>query len=155
MTTATDPRRFYKTAGTQPVEGGFAISLDGRIPKSPAKHPLILPNLASAELVATEWSQQGDVIVPASMPMTRLVNVVLDRGEATRSAMIDEVVRYARTDLVCYRVPSPKTLVEAQALAWDPILVWARANYDIALDITYDALAIAQPTIWRRETSGP
>jgi chaperone required for assembly of F1-ATPase len=139
------PKRFYKLATTLQTEKGFAISLDGRIPKTPAKNPIILPNLASAQLVAAEWDAQGDQIIPAAMPLTRLVNVAIDRGDATRAAMIDEIVKYAGTDLVCYRAPNPKTLVAAQAAAWDPLMALAEQTFGIKLEVTYDAMAIPQP----------
>jgi chaperone required for assembly of F1-ATPase len=145
MTLPAHPRRFYKIATTLETEDGFAVSLDGRIPKTPGKANLILPNLAVAQLVAAEWDAQGEAVIPASMPLTRLVNVAIDRATETRAAMIDEVVKYAGTDLVCYRAPNPKTLVEAQANAWDPLMEWAFATHGVALEITYDAMAIPQP----------
>jgi chaperone required for assembly of F1-ATPase len=145
MTPIPHPKRFYTKVETQNHAEGFAVTLDGRIPKSPAKNPLILPSLESAQLVAKEWENQSDHIIPTSMPLTRLVNVVLDRGDITRDAMIEEIIKYAKTDLVCYRAPTPKSLVEAQAAAWDPLMDWSRNNYQIALDITYEALAVPQP----------
>jgi chaperone required for assembly of F1-ATPase len=145
MTLPAHPRRFYKIATTHEAEGGFAVSLDGRIPKTPAKASLVLPTLAVAQLVAAEWEAQGEAVIPASMPLTRLVNVAIDRARVTREAMIDEVVKYAGTDLVCYRAPTPKTLVAAQAAAWDPLMDWAAATHGVTLAITYDPMAIPQP----------
>jgi chaperone required for assembly of F1-ATPase len=146
MTLPAHPKRFYKFATTLETENGFAISLDGAIPKTPAKNALILPNLAIAQLVASEWEAQGEAVIPASMPLTRVVNVAIDRAEVTRDAMIDEVIKYAATDLVCYRAPTPKTLVAAQAAAWDPLMDWASATHNVALNITYDAMAVPQPS---------
>lgn len=145
MTLPAHPHRFYKTVTTTLCENGYAISLDGRIPKTPAKNALILPNLASAQLVAAEWEAQGEAVIPACMPLTRLVNVAIDRASITRDAMIDEVVKYAGTDLVCYRAPTPKTLVAAQAAGWDPLMEWAATTHGVHLTITYDPLAIPQP----------
>jgi chaperone required for assembly of F1-ATPase len=145
MTLPQPISRFYRSATTLQIDSGFAISLDGRIPRTPAKNQLILPNLDAARLVAAEWEAQSNQIIPASMPLTRLVNVAIDRATQTRSAMMDEVIKYAGTDLVCYRAPTPKTLVAAQAAAWDPLMDWACATHKVALDITYDALAVPQP----------
>jgi chaperone required for assembly of F1-ATPase len=146
MTLPAHLRRFYKAASTIEADNGFAVSLDGRIPKTPAKASLILPSLAVAQLVAAEWEAQGEAVIPASMPLTRLVNVAIDRAAMTRPAMIDEVVKYASTDLVCYRAPGPESLRKAQAAAWDPLMEWAAATHNVALDITYDAMAIPQPS---------
>jgi chaperone required for assembly of F1-ATPase len=145
MTLPAHPRRFYKSTTTIQADGGFAVSLDGRIPKTPARASLILPNLAVAQLVAAEWEAQGEAVIPASMPLTRLVNVAIDRAQETRAAMIDEVVKYAGTDLVCYRAPSPKSLVTAQASAWDPLMAWAQATHNVELLTTFDAMAVPQP----------
>jgi chaperone required for assembly of F1-ATPase len=145
MTLLAHPHRFYKLATTQQVQGGFAISLDGRIPKTPAKNPLVLPNLAAAQLVAAEWEAQADQIIPASMPITRLVNVTIDRADETRAAMIAEIVKYAGTDLVCYRAPNPESLRNAQAATWDPLMDWAATTFGVELVTTYDAMAIPQP----------
>jgi chaperone required for assembly of F1-ATPase len=146
MTLPPHPRRFYKVATTLQTDSGFAVSLDGRIPKTPAKANLVLPSLAVAQLVAAEWEAQGEQVIPASMPLTRLVNVAIDRAALTREAMIDEVVKYAGTDLVCYRAPNPKSLMEAQAKAWDHLMNWAATTHDVHLTCTFDAMAIPQPT---------
>ncbi len=37
------PKRFYKEAAFAPVEGGFALTLDGRQARTPARSPLIAP----------------------------------------------------------------------------------------------------------------
>src|SRR3990167_5458089 len=52
------PRRFYKAVTTGPVEGGFAVLLDGRTPRAPGGTPLILPTAGLAALVAEEWDAQ-------------------------------------------------------------------------------------------------
>jgi chaperone required for assembly of F1-ATPase len=145
MSASPHPRRFYQSAVPIETEGGFGVSLDGRVPRTPAKASLIVPNHALAALVAQEWEAQGEHIVPASMPLTRLINVAIDRAIETRDAMIEEVVRYAGTDLVCYRAPNPKTLVTAQASAWDPLMHWAAAHHGVTLTTTFDAMAIPQP----------
>ncbi len=145
MTPPTLPRRFYKTVDIAPVETGFAVRLDRATPKTPAKKPLVLPTQAAAELVAAEWDAQIESIDPFAMPITRLVNVALDRAVETRAAMVGEIVKYAATDLVCYRATTPASLVAAQAAAWDPLLTWAEAHLGVQLVTTMQALAIDQP----------
>lgn len=145
MSPPTLPRRFYKSVDVAPVETGFAVRLDRATPKTPAKKPLVLPTEAAARLVAAEWESQIETIDPFAMPVTRLVNVALDRAAETRLAMVGEIVKYAGTDLVCYRATTPASLVAAQALAWDPLLVWAELDLGIQLVTTTQALAIDQP----------
>ncbi|MFN8734430.1 MAG: ATP12 family chaperone protein [Hyphomonadaceae bacterium] len=145
MTQQPSSRRFYKTVDIAPVETGFAVRLDRATPKTPAKKPLVLPTQAAAELVAAEWDAQIETIDPFAMPITRLVNVALDRAAETRAAMVGEIVKYAATDLVCYRATTPATLVAAQAAAWDPLLAWAETHLGVQLVTTAQALAIDQP----------
>jgi chaperone required for assembly of F1-ATPase len=145
MTQQPTSRRFYKTVDIAPVETGFAVRLDRATPKTPAKRPLVLPTKAAAELVAAEWDAQIETIDPFAMPITRLVNVALDRAAETRPAMVGEIVKYAATDLVCYRATTPASLVAAQAAAWDPLLAWAETHLGVQLVTTVQALAIDQP----------
>lgn len=145
MKTPILSRRFYKSVDIAPVEAGFAVRLDKATPKTPAKKPLVLPTETAARLVAAEWDAQTETIDPFAMPITRLVNVALDRAGETRHAMVGEVVKYAGTDLVCYRATTPASLVTAQAEAWDPLLAWAKDEFGIELVTTTQALAIDQP----------
>ena len=66
------PKRFYKEASVGEREGGFAIELDGKPVKTPARQPLVVPTEALATLIAGEWQRQAEVIDPAKMPATRL-----------------------------------------------------------------------------------
>ncbi len=54
------------------------ILLDGKPVKTPARHALAAPTRALADAIAAEWHAQKDVIDPASMPLTRLANAVID-----------------------------------------------------------------------------
>ncbi|KAA5603576.1 ATP12 family chaperone protein [Blastochloris sulfoviridis] len=121
------PKRFYAAVTVEEGADGWAVQLDGRTPKTPRGQPLAVPTRTLAEALAAEWSAQGQVIDPATMPLTRLVNVTLDEvvGEGKLQAVIDEIVKYAGSDLVCYRAAEPAGLVARQAEVWDPVLAFA------------------------------
>jgi chaperone required for assembly of F1-ATPase len=119
------PKRFYKDVGIGADAGRFTIELDGRPVKTPAKKLLAVPNCAAAELVAREWRDQAEVIDPGRMPITRLVNSSLDGVANELDAVLADIVKYAGTDLLCYRADAPQSLVDAQAAKWDPVLYWA------------------------------
>lgn len=138
-------KRFYKAVTCEPDGDACHVLLDGRRLKTPAKRPQRLPGAGVAALVAAEWEAQGPHVLPATMPVTRLANLVIDRAEATRAAMADEIARYAATDLVCYRTTAPAGLAAAQAAAWDPPLDWAERAWGARLAVTEHALAIEQP----------
>ena len=120
-------KRFFKTASVGEAEGGgFALLLDGRRARTPAKKPLILPTRALAEAIAAEWAGQGETIDPAKMPLTRLANSALDGVAAAMAATRAEVAGYAGSDLLCYRAEAPEALVAAESQAFDPVLDWAQ-----------------------------
>lgn len=127
------PRRFYKAATAGPVEGGFAVLLDGRTPKSPEKRGLVLPTAALAELVAGEWEAQSTVIDSSAMPATRLAFTAIDRIAQTRAEVASEMAAYAGSDLLCYRADAPSALVERQSREWGAMLDWAKAEHGLAL----------------------
>lgn len=139
------PRRFYKAATAGPVEGGFAVLLDGRTPKTPAGAKLILPTLALADLVAAEWEAQATEIDSRRMPALRLAATAIDRVARVRDEVADEVARYAGSDLLCYRATAPEGLVRAQATAWDPLLAWAGETLGLKLSAVPGVIHKAQP----------
>jgi chaperone required for assembly of F1-ATPase len=142
------PRRFYKAAVAGPAKGeggGFAVLLDGRTPKSPARSPLVLPTLALAELVAAEWEAQVEVIDSAAMPATRLAFTAIDRIRDTRAEVAREVAAYAGSDLLCYWADHPTALVERQKRDWGGMLDWARAELGLALQPVSGVIHSPQP----------
>ncbi|SCW74105.1 Chaperone required for the assembly of the F1-ATPase [Sphingobium faniae] len=138
-------KRFYKDAAIVAGEGGHGVQLDGRPVRTPARALLALPNAALAQAVAQEWRAQGDSIDPRSMPFTGLANAAIDQIAPNREAFAAGIARYAETDLLCYRAESPDMLIARQAAAWDPLLDWARARYDVAFRVTRGILPVAQP----------
>ena len=139
------PRRFYKEVTVQHRDGTFILLLDGRAAKSPGGNHFALPCLAAARELADEWSAQGETIDPAAMPLTRIVNSVIDAGAYRRNATVDDINRYAGADLVCYRAAGPRMLKEGQAAAWDPILAFAREKLGAHFICTEGAAFIEQP----------
>ena len=126
-------RRFWKTVSVEPDGQGWAVRLDGKMPKSPAGHSLVLPTQAAAQLVAGEWAGQGDVLIPATMPATRLAFTAIDRVREVREAVADEITAYAGSDVTCYLAETPGTLVERQARDWTPWRDWAERELGCVL----------------------
>lgn len=139
------PKRFYKDAGVATVEGGFAVTLDGRPTRTPGQTPMVLPLRALAEAVAAEWAAQGELIDPDTMPVLRLMNAAVEGGAATRDALADEVVKYAGNDLLLYRAESPRELVAEQEAIWDPILVKVARQFGVSFQPTMGIIHQPQP----------
>ncbi|WP_395945864.1 ATP12 family chaperone protein [Brevundimonas sp.] len=126
--------RFWKEASIGPhPEGGWAVLLDGRTPKTPAKAPLILPTEAAARLVADEWAAQGQFLDPSTMPATRLASTAIDRIGQAREPVADEIAAYAGSDGVCYLAEHPTPLVERQRREWGPWRDWAAREMGVSL----------------------
>jgi chaperone required for assembly of F1-ATPase len=139
------PKRFYRVASVDGAAPAFRVLLDGKPVRTPAKRELALPAKALADAVAAEWQAQGAHIDPATMPLTRLVNSTLDGVTGREAEVRTEIAKCAASDLVCYRASEPRELVRRQAAAWDPILVWARAELDVHLATGQGVAPVVQP----------
>jgi chaperone required for assembly of F1-ATPase len=120
-------RRFYDEVTVRDDPAGFAVALDGRPIKTPARRALAAPCRPLGEAIAAEWRAQTEFIDPAAMPMTRLANAIIDGVAAAQDEVAGDIVNYLGSDLVCYRAATPERLVARQSLHWDPILAWAKA----------------------------
>lgn len=138
-------KRFYKQASLAETEGGFAVHLDGRPVKTPAGHPLAVPFRALGEAMVEEWQGQGEEIRPSAMPMTQLASTALDRIGPERATIIEQLVRFADTDLLCYRAEFPPDLVRRQTAQWQPLLDWAAETIGGRLAVTTGVVAVPQP----------
>jgi chaperone required for assembly of F1-ATPase len=139
------PKRFYKTAEQAAGEGGFVVLLDGKAAKTPGRAPLVLPTEGLASLVAAEFAAQGETIDPSTMPLMRLSNTVVDGVRHQPDAVVEEILRYAASDLLCYRSEGPEGLVARQNEAWDPVLDWVRAETGARFMLAEGIVHVAQP----------
>lgn len=138
-------KRFYKQASVGEAEGGFAVHLDGRPVKTPAGRRLAVPFRPLAEAMVAEWQEQGEDIRPKSMPMTQLASTALDRIGPERATILEQLTRFAETDLLCYRADFPPDLVARQTGQWQPLLDWAAEATGGRLAVTSGVVAVPQP----------
>lgn len=138
-------KRFWKTVDIVPVEGGFAVQLDGRGIKTPARAPLHVPTRAIAALIAQEWDAQGEKVNPETMPATRAANAALDKVQVQFHEVAALLTAYGETDLLCYRAEGPEGLAARQAAAWDPLLDWASTRYGVKWAVTKGVMPTPQP----------
>ena len=138
-------KRFYKEARATETDGRIGVALDGRPVRTPGRRELAFPTRALAEASAAEWNGQGDQLDMAAMPMTALSYAAVDRIGADPAQFAAETARYAETDLLCYRAPSPAELRERQDAAWDPILAWLAEAHAARLMLVEGVMPAAQP----------
>ena len=138
-------KRFWQDVAVAPEEGGWAVCLDDRPVRTPARAMLIVPHRALADAIAGEWHAVEGEIDPRAMPLTGLANAAIDRVAPEKDAFAGGLARYAEADLACYRSDWPPELVERQAAGWDALLAWARRRYDVDFAITSGIMHVPQP----------
>jgi len=155
-------RRFYQQVTVSEGEGSFALVLDGRPVRTPAQRTLAAPIASLAEVLAEEWRGQREFIDPASMPLTRLANSIIDGVADAAPEVAAEVEKYLASDLIFYRAETPQELVRSQEAAWDPVITWARealgAQFQTGAGVVHlpqpeDALTAAAAIIPRNNAS--
>lgn len=137
-------KRFYKEVAVEAADAGFAISLDNKQVKTPGKINLVVPTMALAEAVATEWREQAEDIDPASMPLTKLANTTLDRVLPRMDEVASDICAFGSTDLLCYRADEPEELIERQNKVWNPYLAWAKDALGAELVTTSGIMPVSQ-----------
>lgn len=133
-------KRLYKEV----TNTGTQIALDGKPLKTPGRRVLEVPSAALAAAIAAEWAAQGEQVVPSKMPLTQLAATALDRVGPERAAIEQGVLRYAETDLVCYRAEEPIELARRQQAAWQPLLDWLDRRWNVRLNVARGIMPAAQ-----------
>lgn len=137
-------KRFWKEATVEEEAGAFAVRLDGRPVKTPAKRSLLMPTRAMAEVVAAEWDAQEGEVKPDLMPATKTVNAAIDKVATQRAEVADMLAAYGDADLLCYRADRPESLVARQAAEWDPMLDWGQEALGVRLELRTGVMHMPQ-----------
>ncbi|MGC3938318.1 ATP12 family chaperone protein [Roseobacter sp. EG26] len=127
-------KRFWTSAEAVEGEGGYAITLDTKPVKTPAKKALVVPTRRLAAAIAAEWDAQHEYVDPTTMPFTRTANAALDKVALQHAEVADMLADYGDSDLLCYRADQPAELVARQAEQWDPMLAWASTALGVTLE---------------------
>jgi chaperone required for assembly of F1-ATPase len=138
-------RRFYARASTAKEADAYTVRLDGKAVRTPARRILAAPTDALAAAIAAEWQAQRDVIDPATMPLTRLANVIIDGVADRPQPVAAEIAKYAASDLLFYRAATPAGLVERQRRHWDPVLDWTAEVLAARFATREGVMHVAQP----------
>jgi chaperone required for assembly of F1-ATPase len=123
------PKRFYQQVSVDASPaGGFAVLLDGRGVRTPKKLPLVVPTRPLADAIAAEWAAQTTHIDPSAMTLSKLAITTIDGVARTMPEVASDIVRFAGSDLLCYRAEAPAALAELQSMVWDPTVRWIEAE---------------------------
>jgi chaperone required for assembly of F1-ATPase len=107
-------KRFYKGVSVAERAERYLILLDERPAKTLQGTVLSAPSHALADAIAAEWRDQVVDIDLSAMPLTGLANSALDRASRHRGQVIDHILGFGRSDLLCYRAGAPAALADRQ-----------------------------------------
>lgn len=128
-----------------PASGGFALTRDGAVMRSPGGQVLAVPSQPLAEAMAQEWrAQKPNKPDPAAMPMTQLAVSALDGPAVARSEVEEALLAYARSDALLHRAPAHEPLAARQAEIWQPLLDWLAEKFGARLVAGEGIMPIAQ-----------
>ena len=156
------PKRFYKAAAVAADGQVFAVRLDDKPVRTPGRALLALPTERAAALVAAEFEAQRETIDPFTMPVLRLANTAIDGVASDTQAVLEDILRYSASDLLCYRADAPDGLVHRQGEAWDPVLDRLRATLGARFYLAEGIVHVEQPReaiaalgVWLRQREEP
>ena len=138
-------KRFYSEAGIKEVEGGFAVTLDGKPIRTPSGRVVTVPVRGIAEAIAAGWQAQQETLDPLTMPLTRFANSVVEAVVDRVGLVADDVAKYLQSDLLFYRAGHPEALVAREAQHWDPVLFWAADTLGAHFILAEGIVHVAQP----------
>ena len=137
--------RFYKDVSVDSAGALHRILLDGKPVKTPGGAMLALPSTALAQAIADEWRAQESTIKPQTMMLTKLANTAIDRVLPNPASTREQLLAFAKSDVVCYRAQSPSDLVSRQDAVWNPLLIWMQECFDVQLQVA-SALTVIEPS---------
>lgn len=148
VATPAGRKRFWKQAEVVPLDNGYAVQLDGRPIKLPERTPLCVQSRALAEALAAEWQeagqQVGGLFRAADLPLTGIAGSMLERIPAQKKGVIDTLLAYAGSDLLCYRATQGSGLARLQQEQWGPWLEWCATKFGAHLAVSEGVMPIPQ-----------
>ena len=138
-------KRFWSEVAAVECDGGWGVTLDGKLLRTPARATLAVPGEALVQAIVAEWAGADTTVDPRAMPLTGLANAAIDRVGPDPARFASDLANYAEADLLCYRAENPAKLVAAQAAEWNPLLAWARRRFDVDFVVTSGIIHVAQP----------
>lgn len=136
-------KRFYTLASSKKTDEGHVIQLDAKSIKTPSGQDLAAPTKALADAIVAEWGAQEENIIPATMPLTQILNTAIDKMRE-REAITASLLKYLDTDLLCYPAKEPEAIAQEQKEVWTPWLKWFDEHFESPLYTTYKLEALKQ-----------
>ena len=137
-------KRFYKKVKIITNESNiqktrtYSLAMDNRNLRSASGTMMEIPSYPLALAAAAEWEQQHPYINKASMPLFSIMNLCHDYDPTLKNkeGIIEEIVRYLRTDTLLYREFQNQDLADIQNEKWGPATKQLMDMLDIELGTT-------------------
>ncbi|HEX5644242.1 MAG TPA: ATP12 family protein [Erythrobacter sp.] len=115
-------KRFYREVAVAEVPGGWQVTLDGRGIRTVKGAPQVVPSRALAEVLAAEWTGQGEEIDPVAFRLRDQADYAIDVVASDPAAIVAMLLGFAETDTLCYRADPDEPLHARQLAEWEPLL---------------------------------
>ena len=126
------------------LNGAQEAHRNGRLLMTPAGNPYCLKCRPLAEAVCAEWQAQGEKIDTKTMPLSQLLATTLDVVSKDRGKIIEGLLAYTTSELLCHRAEYPDDLVKKQQDTWQPILDWCKGGFGVDFSLGCGVMPIRQ-----------
>lgn len=96
-----------------------------------------------------EWQAAGQTaegyFTPDDLPLTGIAGSMFERIPQARDGVVQSLLAYANSDLICYRDGAGGKLAQQQATLWDPWLAWLDKTYGATFRTTLGLCLSASP----------
>ena len=125
-------KRFYEQVEVaKAADDGWQVTLDGRGLRTVKGTPQIVPTRVLAEALAREWDEQSEDIDTSRFIHRDQADFAIDVVAHDPADSIDQTIKYAETDTLCYRADPDEPLFERQESVWEPLIERVEQAYDV------------------------
>lgn len=125
-------KRFYeKVDVAKAADDGWQVTLDGRGLKTVKGTAQIVPTKALAMALSHEWAEQSEDIDTSRFVHRDQTDFAIDLVAHSPEEAIDEIIKYAETDTLCYRADPEEPLFERQRSVWEPLVVRVEQTHSV------------------------
>lgn len=107
--------------GLMQTDQGWFLSFGDKIYLTKNGNNVCIPNENFIEILKLEFKDHN-ILKSSKFSLTEILISFADKLPHGNSVFIDELIKYLETDLLFYRVASPRNLFAAQSEKWDNIL---------------------------------
>jgi chaperone required for assembly of F1-ATPase len=112
---------------------GYTIYRGDEALRTPRNLTVTVPTQALAEAIVRECSGQGEKMDLRKMPFTQMALTAIDISSQHRKDVVDGIMRFGDSELLCQRTTDPADLVTEQTRVWQPYLDWCQSTFNAAL----------------------